>query len=61
MVALQGMLQFVQAEIAAAQAAGGGIKARRRVKSTPLWLPAQPAPVPPPDDDDALFLLGLLG
>lgn len=53
-VALQGLIQFVVAEVQKHEA-GGGIKVRHRVLPSPLWLPELPV-----EEDEALLLIGVL-
>lgn len=53
MVALQGLLAFVAEEVKKYEA-GGGIKTRRRVVGmSPIW-------VNPWEEDEALFLAGII-
>ena len=59
LVALQGLLAFVVAEVIKHEALhGGGIKTRRRVVRAPLVMPW---PLKPEDEDEALLMaLGAL-
>ncbi|MEN9438318.1 MAG: hypothetical protein RIR09_2973 [Pseudomonadota bacterium] len=54
--ALSWLLDQIIVAVQQAQAAGGGIKTRRRIQSAPLWLPD----IATSDDDDALLMIGIL-
>ena len=56
LVAVQGFLALVVAEITRQDNAGGGLKTRRRIQSRPLWLPN----IATNDDEDAMLLIGLI-
>lgn len=53
LLAMQGLLQYVAEEVRKLEMeSGGGLKVRRRISRTPLWLPELPT-----DEDEALLLI----
>lgn len=56
MAALQGLLYFVAVEVQKAEAAGGGLKTRRRVQVASTWIPDVAAT----EDEDVLLLIGVI-